>query len=149
MWCRARLQLAALAALAVLAIDDDPILREAIAWINTQVMRLRRKLETDPAKPRYILTERGADTANNHRHGEEPGADIALHVARHGVNLEVQRATSHGTPIARVILEHGKRAGSDLLVIGAYSHARLKELLLGGVTRTFLAQMPVPILISR
>jgi DNA-binding response OmpR family regulator len=28
--------------------------------VNTQVMRLRGKLETDPAKPRYLLTERGA-----------------------------------------------------------------------------------------
>jgi nucleotide-binding universal stress UspA family protein len=36
-----------------------------------------------------------------------------------------------------------------LLVIGAYSHARLRELLLGGATRTLLKQMPVPALISR
>jgi DNA-binding response OmpR family regulator len=28
--------------------------------IDTQIMRLRRKLETEPATPRYILTERGA-----------------------------------------------------------------------------------------
>ena len=89
------------------------------------------------------------DAARNLRHGEEPGADIALHLARHGVNVEVQRATSDGIPIAQVILERAIRDGSDLLVVGAYSHARLKELLLGGVTRSLLAQMPVPVLISR
>jgi nucleotide-binding universal stress UspA family protein len=48
-----------------------------------------------------------------------------------------------------VILRHAVQSGSDLLVFGAYSHARAREILLGGTTRTLLAQMPVPVLVSR
>ena len=81
--------------------------------------------------------------------GQEPGADIALHLVRHAVYVRIERVASHGAPVAQVILASAVRNGSDLLVVGAYSHARLRELLLGGTTRTLLAQMPVPVLISR
>jgi nucleotide-binding universal stress UspA family protein len=89
------------------------------------------------------------DPARRHRHGAEPGADIAAHLARHGANVDVEQVNSPGIPVAQVILRHALKRASDLLVIGAYSHARMKEILLGGVTRTLLAQMPVPVLISR
>ena len=89
------------------------------------------------------------DPVGRHRHGEEPGADIALHLARHGAQVDVDRVISNGAPIARVILGYAEQSGSDLLVVGAYSHARLREILLGGATRTLLARMPVPVLISR
>jgi len=89
------------------------------------------------------------DSAGCHRHGEEPGADIALHLARHGARVDVDRVVSNGASIARVILGYAEQSGSDLLVVGAYSHARLREILFGGATRTLLAQMPVPVLISR
>jgi nucleotide-binding universal stress UspA family protein len=89
------------------------------------------------------------DQVGRQPHGQEPGADIALDLARFGVSVRVERVASHGAPIAQVILASARRSGSDLLVIGAYSHARLREILLGGTTRTLLAQMPVPVLISR
>ena len=88
------------------------------------------------------------DPSRGRRHGEEPGADIAAQLARHGVHLNVQRVMSNGSPIAEVILAHAVRSGSDLLVFGAYGHSRLRELLLGGTTRTLLAQVPVPVLVS-
>ena len=88
------------------------------------------------------------DPSKGRRHGEEPGADIALQLARHGVHLNVERVMSNGSPIAEVILAHAVRSGSDLLVFGAYGHSRLRELLLGGTTRTLLAQMPVPVFVS-
>jgi nucleotide-binding universal stress UspA family protein len=89
------------------------------------------------------------DPLGHHVHCEEPGAEIARQLVRHGVHVDVEQAASHGSPIAQVILGYAARSASDLLVIGAYSHARLRELVLGGTTRTLLAQMPVPILISR
>ncbi len=88
------------------------------------------------------------DPSRGRRHGEEPGADIALQLARHNVHLNVERVMSNGSPIAEVILAHAVRSGSDLLVFGAYGHSRLRELLLGGTTRTLLAQMPVPVFVS-
>jgi nucleotide-binding universal stress UspA family protein len=88
------------------------------------------------------------DPSRGRRLGEEPGTDIALQLARHGVHLDVERVMSNGCPIAEVILARAVRIGSDLLVFGAYGHSRLRELLLGGTTRTLLAQMPVPVFVS-
>ncbi len=81
-------------------------------------------------------------------HGEEPGADVALHLARHGVKVEVQRIDTRDLDVANAILSHVADRGSDLLVMGAYGHSRLRELVLGGVTRTILREMTVPVLIA-
>jgi nucleotide-binding universal stress UspA family protein len=83
------------------------------------------------------------------RHGEEPGADIALYLARHGARVEVEQVLSKGTPVADIILSFARDHGMDLIVIGAYSHARSVEMLFGGVTRTLLKLAPVPLLMSR
>jgi nucleotide-binding universal stress UspA family protein len=81
-------------------------------------------------------------------HGAEPGTDIALHLARHGVKVEVQRIDTREIDVANAILSHLADRGSDLLVMGAYGHSRLRELVLGGVTRTILREMTVPVLIA-
>ena len=83
------------------------------------------------------------------RHGEEPGADIALYLARHGAHVEVEQAFSQGAPVADIILSCAAERGVDLIVIGAYSHARPVEMMFGGVTRTLLKEAPVPVLMSR
>jgi nucleotide-binding universal stress UspA family protein len=83
------------------------------------------------------------------RHGEEPGADIALYLARHGAHVEVERVPSHGSPVADIILTYAADHGADLIVIGAYSHARSVEVVFGGVTRTLLKEAPIPVLMSR
>ena len=81
-------------------------------------------------------------------HGEEPGADIALHLTRHGVKVEVQRTQVEEINIGDTILSRLADLGSDLLVMGAYGHSRLREVVLGGVTRTLLESMTVPVLMS-
>ena len=83
------------------------------------------------------------------RHGEEPGADIALYLARHGAQVEVAQVSSRGSPVADIILSYAADHGADLIVIGAYSHARSIEMVFGGVTRTLLKQAPIPVLMSR
>jgi nucleotide-binding universal stress UspA family protein len=83
------------------------------------------------------------------RHGEEPGADIALYLARHGAHVEVEQVSSRGSPVADIILSYAVDHGVDLIVIGAYSHARSVEMVFGGVTRTLLKQSPIPVLMSR
>jgi nucleotide-binding universal stress UspA family protein len=82
-------------------------------------------------------------------HGRAPGADVAKYLTRHGAPVTVQRVTTHGSSIADALLSYVEQQAADLLVLGAYSHARLRELLLGGVTRTLLSRTPVPVLISR
>src|SRR5260370_35813423 len=83
------------------------------------------------------------------RHGEEPGADIALYLTRHGARVEVEQVLSQGSPVADIILSVAANHGVDLIVIGAYSHARSVEMVFGGVNRTLLARAPVPVLMSR
>lgn len=82
-------------------------------------------------------------------HGAQPGADIALFLARHDVHVEVlQQTTSAGLPIGDALLSLTADRDADLLVMGAYGHARWQEILLGGVTRTVLQSMTVPVLMS-
>jgi nucleotide-binding universal stress UspA family protein len=83
------------------------------------------------------------------RHGEEPGADIALYLARHGAHVEVEQMSSRGSPVADIILSYAAGHGADLIVIGAYSRARSVEVVFGGTTRTLLKQAPFPVLMSR
>jgi nucleotide-binding universal stress UspA family protein len=81
-------------------------------------------------------------------HGEVPGADIGLMLARHGVDVTVEQQTSEDTDVGNQILSRAADLQVDLIVMGAYGHARLRELVLGGVTRTLLETMTVPVLMS-
>jgi nucleotide-binding universal stress UspA family protein len=80
--------------------------------------------------------------------GDAPGADIAAHLARHGVRVELKTSPSAGMAVGDVILALVADEGTDLLVMGGYGHSRLRELVLGGATRQILAQMTVPVLLS-
>ena len=81
-------------------------------------------------------------------HGEEPGADIARHLARHGVKVNVAKAVADDVSDSALLLNHASDMGADLLVMGAYGHSRLREFILGGVTRSLLREMTVPVLLS-
>jgi nucleotide-binding universal stress UspA family protein len=81
-------------------------------------------------------------------HGEVPGADIALHLARHEVKAQIERTVSADVPIGEVLLSRAADLGADLMVMGAYGHSRARELLLGGATRSILASMTIPVLMS-
>ncbi len=87
---------------------------------------------------------------NPHRgnHGAEPGADIALHLARHGIKVEAQSFEVKGLSVADALLNRLADHGIDLLVMGAYGHSRLRERVLGGVTRQIFQEMTVPVLMS-
>ena len=87
-----------------------------------------------------------AGTPGNH--GEEPGADAALYLARHGVKASVSTYGSPGLDIGSQILTRAADLSVDLIVMGAYGHSRLRELVLGGATRTLLESMTVPVLMS-
>jgi nucleotide-binding universal stress UspA family protein len=81
-------------------------------------------------------------------HGEEPGADIAQHLARHGVKVTVERIVAPELGADDALLNRAAESGADLIVIGGYGHSRLRELVLGGVTRGLLRHMTVPVLMS-
>jgi len=77
-----------------------------------------------------------------------PDTDIALYLARHGVKASIERTVSAGVDVGNLLLSRASDLDADLLVMGAYGHARVRELLLGGATRTVLATTPVPVLMS-
>lgn len=82
-------------------------------------------------------------------HGQEPGADIAHHLARHGAQVEVRRLSSGGEDVGRLLLSRAHAFGADLFVMGAYGHSHLSEWMFGGVTRTALREATLPVLMSR
>lgn len=82
------------------------------------------------------------------QHGEVPGADLALYLARHGVTVEVYPQDWSEADVGECLLSRAADLGTDLIVMGAYGHQRLREWVLGGVTRTLVREMTVPVLMS-
>jgi nucleotide-binding universal stress UspA family protein len=81
-------------------------------------------------------------------HGELPGADIALHLARHNIEVEVRSVERDPMDAGEALLSFAAERGCDLLVMGAYAHSRTRELVLGGATRTILEEMTLPVLMA-
>ena len=80
-------------------------------------------------------------------HGQEPGADMALYLARHGVHVEVVVERS-ALPAGEVLLGMARASNAGLLVAGAFGHSRFREIVLGGVTRIVLARAALPVLLA-
>jgi nucleotide-binding universal stress UspA family protein len=87
-------------------------------------------------------------TASAEGHGAEPGADVAAWLARHGVRVTVQRDMAPDADVGGVILSRAADHGADLIVMGIYGHSRMREMVLGGASRTLLASMTVPVFMS-
>lgn len=81
-------------------------------------------------------------------HGDIPSADICLHLARHGIKAEAQHVRVTDIDVGDMLLSRAADEGIDLFVMGAYGHARWRELVLGGVTRHMLNHMTAPALMS-
>lgn len=80
---------------------------------------------------------------------ESAGAEIAAALSRHGATVSVSVLNSGGISVDDVIQNRVAETGADLLVLGAYSHSWLRQLLFGGVTRTVLRTVPVAAFLSR
>jgi len=81
-------------------------------------------------------------------HGNVPGADIGLYLARHGVRVEVKSDQGAEIDVGNELLSRAADLDADLIVMGGYGHSRLKEWVLGGATRTVLESMTAPVLMS-
>lgn len=88
-----------------------------------------------------IANERG-------KQDEIEGADIGQHLARHGFKVDVKRMSRSDVDVADMLLSNAADSGTDLMVMGGYGHSRLREFVLGGVTRSILQSMTVPTLMS-
>ena len=126
-----------------------PPKRALIAWSPTReaaravadampLLRLAETVEVVVVDPR-----RGDDA-----HGAEPGANIAAHLARHGLRVTVSVRTAMNFSVAYAVLDHARDIGADLLVAGGYGHSRLRESVLGGTTRELLQTAHLPVLFA-
>ncbi|HVV40964.1 MAG TPA: universal stress protein [Nitrobacter sp.] len=79
---------------------------------------------------------------------EVPGTEIGNHLARYGMNVEVESLPAGDSNVADVILSHVADRSADLIVMGGYGHSRLREFVLGGATRGILSTMTVPVFMS-
>lgn len=76
------------------------------------------------------------------------GEGIVKHLARHGIATQLKVQQAPDSSVASAILSYAADQGSDLIVMGGYGHSRLREFILGGATRSILASMTVPVLMS-
>ncbi|MBC7415551.1 MAG: universal stress protein [Herminiimonas sp.] len=82
------------------------------------------------------------------RYGAYPGADIKQYLARHGIPAALRMEHGPHGEIGDALLAIAAEATSNLLVMGCYGHSRFREMLLGGVTRSILTAMTLPVLMS-
>jgi nucleotide-binding universal stress UspA family protein len=77
-----------------------------------------------------------------------PGARLAQYLDHHGVKADLRIAHAHGYKVPEVLAREAEQDRTDLLVAGGYGHARIREWILGGVTRTLLHRSSIPLLLA-
>ncbi len=87
-------------------------------------------------------------TSERGKQDEIEGADIGQHLARHGLKVDVHRISRGNIDVADALLSHAADSAADLMVMGGYGHSRLREFVLGGVTRSIFQSMTLPVLLS-
>lgn len=80
--------------------------------------------------------------------GAVPGADVAPHLARHGVNATVLDLPVQRNDVAETLRNHASLTRADLIVMGAFVHSRLRQMVLGGTTQSLLKTCPVPLFLT-
>lgn len=84
----------------------------------------------------------------HHANENIESADIAEHLARHDVNVTAHDVIQNEVPVAETLLSKISDTGADMLVMGGYGHSRLREYAFGGVSKTMLGSMTVPVLMT-
>jgi nucleotide-binding universal stress UspA family protein len=138
----------------VLAVPRDgtvhfPVRRAVIAWkptpeasraVHDALVLLAPGAQLDVAVIEPWIGDRG--------HGEEPGADIAAHLAHHGFSVRVTVHENARGTVGNDLLLMAAETQADLIVAGAYGHSRAREWAFGGATRELLRRSHVPVLFS-
>ena len=81
--------------------------------------------------------------------GSDPGGALCQMLTRHGIKAEVAVLAKTLPTVSEVLNRRAAESGADLIVMGAYSHSRLREAIMGGATRHMLERAKVPVLMAR
>lgn len=119
-----------------------------IAWSGTRESARAVADALPILKQAKLINVVSFNPKGNAEWGDIPGADIGLWLTRHGVRVNVRQQKSDDVDVGNQILSLAADLGVDLIVMGAYGHSRTYEFVLGGVTRTLLETMTVPVLMS-
>jgi nucleotide-binding universal stress UspA family protein len=82
------------------------------------------------------------------RDGEDPGTDAARWLSHQGCKVTVNQYPSGGQDIGHVLMQHAREVGAGLIVMGAYDHSRLREIVFGGTTRALVAQRELAVFMA-
>ncbi|WP_225205494.1 universal stress protein [Novosphingobium huizhouense] len=152
----------------IVASLDDPALEEVALEVRCPVLALPQgapKLAFDA--PVLVAWDGGYESANalraslpllalapavhiltvREKSEDFPASEAASYLSRHGIHAEVREAEPNGT-IAFTIEETALRLGAGLVVMGLFGKSRLRELLLGGVSRSMLDRSRIPLLLA-
>ena len=80
--------------------------------------------------------------------GEDPGSDLAAFLSRYGIKVTVDVLASGGMSVSKKLLQRTRDIDADILVMGGYGHTKLRERLLGGVTRETLQDAYLPVFMA-
>jgi nucleotide-binding universal stress UspA family protein len=94
---------------------------------------------------RLVVVDEQMSTAQE----PQPGVDIARHLARHDIEVDVKHIPGTGGTAASLLLDEARYFGADLIVMGGYGHSRMREWILGGATRDILQSAEVPVLMAQ
>lgn len=81
--------------------------------------------------------------------GDEPGADVATWLVRHGAKVSVDRLASGGRSVVSVLRQHAIDCGAEMIVMGGYGHSRMRERIFGGVTKSMVDEPSMPVFMAR
>lgn len=127
---------------------DGKIDHVVVAWSNTrETARAISGALPIMVDAKNVTIAMVTESSISHVDDDMPGADIARHLVRHGINVEISHIKGWKNP-AEALLNEVEKRGAKLLVMGGYGHSRFREWVLGGVTRDVLRSAEVPVYMS-
>ncbi|MBV9824544.1 MAG: universal stress protein [Alphaproteobacteria bacterium] len=86
------------------------------------------------------------------QHMPEPGPsgeDLARNLERHGLNVSLRTAIGRQKPQGESFMREAMQAGADLMLKGAYTQSRIRQMIFGGATRHIIMESPIPVIMAR
>jgi nucleotide-binding universal stress UspA family protein len=127
--------------------DDLKLDRVMVCWDGSRAAA-RAIADAMPMLEKSGTVEIVMVGAGDDKRDEIAGADLGEHLARHGIKVDVKRMAAPDLDVANALLSYAADSAATFLVMGGYGHSRLREFVLGGVTRSVLSTMTVPTLLS-
>jgi nucleotide-binding universal stress UspA family protein len=126
-----------------------PISRIFIAWNSSEAAAKAVHVALPYLRAAAEVTVACFDPdTSREKEGADPGTDVAAWLSHHGCNVTVSQLPTGGREVAQCIQDRANEQGADLVVLGAYGHARMMEAVFGGTTRSMIEQTHLPVLLA-